>query len=183
MDDSGNMVRLTRLKGLRSQQSENSDTDSSSHSGHFTHDELKSLRSYKSHSSHRSSIGSNQEHNMLDLLLPRPVFKWKDPTLVPRYCHKIEFCDIDPARLKANTPEILVQNIVQRLKFTDGKIRSINFENLIKVIRGNGLARNSALFQRILSQRGSIPIMFEAVDPTGGVVMDSFVKALEFFEV
>jgi len=96
MDDAGTMVRLNRLRGLNN--SEDSESDRSSHSGHCTGDDIKSLRSYKSHSSRRSSIQS-QEQNMLDLLLPRPVFKWKDPTLVPRYCHKIEFCDMNPDRL------------------------------------------------------------------------------------
>ena len=120
---------------------------------------------------------------MLDLILPKPVFKWNDPTLVPRFCHKFEFFDQDPAKLKQNTPEILIQNVIQRQKFSDGKIRSKNFENLIKVVRGNGLVRNRALFQRILSQRGSVPIMFESADSSSPGTVDSYVKCLEFFDI
>ena len=181
MDDSGKMKNLPNLKGLGNTP-DASDTELSSHSG--PSDELKSLRSYKSLSSRRSSNSSGQQdQNMLDLILPRPVFKWTDPTLIPRFCHNIEFRDKDPARVKPNSCEALVHNIVQRQRFTDGKIRSQAFYNLIKVIRGNGLARNNALFQQILSQRGSVPIIFESENAAEGFAMDSFVKALEFFEV
>ena len=137
----------------------------------------KSVRSYKSVSSRRSSA----DQNFLDLLLPRPVFKWKDPTNVPRFCHKTEFKDLDISKVPQNTPQAVVQNIVQRQKFHDGKIRSQSLSNLISVVRGNGLSRNAALFQNILNQRGTVPIWFDSeVEPEK---LDSHVNALEFCDV
>ena len=109
------------------------------------------------------------------------MFKWKDPTNVPRFCHKTDFKDLDISKVPQNTPQAVVQNIVQRQKFHDGKIRSQSLSNLISVVRGNGLSRNGALFQNILNQRGTVPIWFDSeVEPEK---LDSHVNALEFCDV
>ena len=67
------------------------------------------MKSYKSASSRRSS----EDQNFLDLLLPRPVFKWMDPTNVPRFCHKTDFKDLDISKVPQNTPQARVENKIR----------------------------------------------------------------------
>ena len=59
---------------------------------------------------------------MLDILLPKPVFKWQDPTLVPRFSHGLESEDADFNKIKNGTPRKTLHTIIHRLKFSDGKI-------------------------------------------------------------
>ena len=59
---------------------------------------------------------------MLDILLPKPVFKWQDPTLVPRFSHGFESEDADFNKIKNGTPRKTLHTIIHRLKFSDGKI-------------------------------------------------------------
>ena len=59
---------------------------------------------------------------MLDILLPKPVFKWQDPTLVPRFSHGLESEDADFNKIKNGTPRKTLHTIIHRMKFSDGKI-------------------------------------------------------------
>ena len=74
--------------------------------------------------SEQSSTNSqtHQEVDMLDILLPKPVFKWQDPTLVPRFSHGFESEDADFNKIKNGTPRKTLHTIIHRLKFSDGKI-------------------------------------------------------------
>ena len=68
---------------------------------------------------------SHQEVDMLDILLPKPVFKWQDPTLVPRFSHGLESEDADYNKIKNGTPRKTLHTIIHRMKFSDGKIRLV----------------------------------------------------------
>ena len=74
--------------------------------------------------SEQSSTNSqtHQEVDMLDILLPKPVFKWQDPTLVPRFSHGLESEDADFNKIKNGTPRKTLHTIIHRMKFSDGKI-------------------------------------------------------------
>ena len=75
--------------------------------------------------SEQSSSNSHQEVDMLDILLPKPVFKWQDPTLVPRFSHGLESEDADYNKIKNGTPRKTLHTIIHRMKFSDGKIRLV----------------------------------------------------------
>ena len=183
MDKNGNMVKMIHLakqdrKTELANIKERAMTERRMSSD--TLDDLKSMHSSMTTSSKKSSSSQSQNDSMLDIILPRPVFRWVDPTLVPRFTHRIEFQDVDHEHLGSNTPESVIHDIVHRQKFTDGKMRSQNFKNLVSIIRGNGLARNNFLFQKILEQRGSVPIILKSLEGAG---FDNFSKALDLFEV
>jgi len=183
MDKNGNMVKMIHLakqdrKTELANIKERAMTERRMSSD--TLDDLKSMHSSMTTSSKKSSSSQSQNDSMLDIILPRPVFRWVDPTLVPRFTHRIEFQDVDHEHLGSNTPESVIHDIVYRQKFTDGKMRSQNFKNLVSIIRGNGLARNNFLFQKILEQRGSVPIILKSLEGAG---FDNFSKALDLFEV
>ena len=163
MDSDGNINPMRALKGLaRSASSAKSEKE-----------EPKSIVEDEPVSQH-SSVS---HHDMIDIILPKPVFKWVDPTLVSRLSHGSQFKDADFNKIKNGSITKTLHSITGRVRHQDGKMRGQSWANLIQLTRGNGLNQNSQMFRLLLEQRTSVPILLESKDDPNTMI--SFVNALQ----
>ena len=165
MDSDGNLNPMRALKGLARGESMKSEKN----------DEPKSIVGDEDPVSQRSMSLSQQD--MIDIILPKPVFKWSDPTLVARLSHGTVFKDADHNKVKNNSIAKTLHSIIGRVKYLDGKMRGQTWSNLIQLTRGNGLNQNNQMFRLLLDQRSSVPLLLESKDDPSKMV--SYVNALK----
>ena len=164
MDSDGNINPMRALKGLSKTASFKNDKS----------DEPKSIVEDDEPVSQRSTLS---QQDMIDIILPKPVFKWTDPTLVSRLSHATMFKDADYNKIKNGSIAKTLHSIIGRVKYLDGKMRGQTWSNIIQLTRGNGLNQNNQMFRLLLEQRSSIPLLLESKDGPGKMV--SYLNALK----